>query len=230
MPYKIALFDADNTLLDFNRAEREAVSICLTARGLPADEEIVSRYSRINDSHWKRLEQGLITRDRLKVERFAELFSTLGYGGDPKRMAADYEEALSRQTYLVDGALELVRALHGQCRLFIITNGTAVVQKGRFGSSPLAPYFERCFISEEMGCNKPEKAFFDRVAAEISGFDSRQVLVIGDSLSSDIRGGINAGLDTCWFNPHGKPSPADMRITYTVHAAGEILPILLDSI
>lgn len=227
MPYKIALFDADNTLLDFNRAEREAVSICLTARGLPADEEIVSRYSRINDSHWKRLEQGLITRDRLKVERFAELFSTLGYGGDPKRMAADYEEALSRQTYLVDGALELVRALHGQCRLFIITNGTAVVQKGRFGSSPLAPYFERCFISEEMGCNKPEKAFFDRVAAEISGFDPQRVLVIGDSLSSDIRGGINAGLDTCWFNPTGKSAPSGMEITYTVRRLDEVLPIIL---
>ena len=227
MPYKIALFDADNTLLDFNRAEREAVSICLTARGLPADEEIVSRYSRINDSHWKRLEQGLITRDRLKVERFAELFSTLGYGGDSKRMAADYEEALSRQTYLVDGALELVRALHGQCRLFIITNGTAVVQKGRFGSSPLAPYFERCFISEEMGCNKPEEAFFDRVAAEISDFDPRRVLVIGDSLSSDIRGGINAGLDTCWFNPTGKSAPSGMEITYTVRRLDEVLPIIL---
>ncbi len=227
MAYKIALFDADNTLLDFTRAEHNAVSICLAARGLPSDEETVSCYSRINDGYWKRLEQGLTTRDRLKVDRFADLFSALGYEGDPKSMAVDYEEALSRQTHLMDGALELIQALYGKCRLFIITNGTAVVQKGRFGNSPLAPYFERCFISEEMGCNKPEKAFFDRVATEISDFDSHEAIVIGDSLSSDIRGGINAGLDTCWFDPAGKSAPEGMKITYTVRTLDEILPILL---
>lgn len=227
MAYHIALFDADNTLLDFNRAEHEAVCACLASRGLPTDEATSSLYSRINDGYWKRLEQGLITRDRLKVERFAELFATLGYGGDPQHMAKDYEEALSRQGYLMDGALELAEALHGKCRLFIITNGTAIVQKRRFGGCPLAPYFERSFISEEMGCAKPEKVFFDRVAAEIPDFDPSEALVIGDSLTSDIRGGIHAGLDTCWFNPAGKPAPDGMEITYTVRDLSEIAPIIL---
>ncbi len=227
MPYKIALFDADNTLLDFTRAEREAVSICLAARALPANEETVSLYSRINDGYWKKLEQGLISRSELKVERFAELFSALGHAGDPKRMAADYEEALSRQAYLMDGALELIRAVHGKCRLFIITNGTAVVQKRRFGGCPLAPYFERSFISEEMGCAKPDKLFFDRVATAIPDFSPSETLVVGDSLSSDIRGGFNAGLDTCWFNPKGLPAPEGLPVTYTVSSLAEVLPILI---
>ena len=228
MAYRIALFDADNTLLDFNRAEHKAVCACLATRGLPTDEETTALYSRINDGYWKRLEQGLITRDRLKVERFADLFAALGYEGDPACMAKDYEEALSRQTDLIDGALELTKALHGKCRLFIITNGTAIVQKRRFGGCPLAPYFERSFISEEMGCAKPEKVFFDRVAAEISDFDPSDALVIGDSLTSDIRGGIGAGIDTCWFNPGGKTAPEGMDITYTVRDLSEILPILLN--
>ena len=227
MAYRIALFDADNTLLDFTRSEREAVRICLAARRLPTDAGTTSLYSGINDGYWKRLEQGLTTRDKLKVERFADLFAALGYDGDPRRMASDYEATLARQCYLLDGALELIRSLHGQCRLFIITNGTASVQKGRFGGCPLAPYFEACFISEEMGSNKPEKKFFDAVAAAIPHFDPREAIVIGDSLSSDIRGGINAGLDTCWYNPAGKTAPADMDITYTVRSLSEIFPILL---
>lgn len=228
MAYRFALFDADHTLLDFARSEREAVSICLAARGLPTDAETVGLYSRINDGHWKRLEKGLTTRERLKVERFADLFAAIGSEEDPRRMALDYEKTLSTQAHLMDGALELIRALHGKCGLYIITNGTASVQQGRFGRCPLAPYFDQCFISEKIGCNKPEKAFFDAVAASIPGFDPMAALVIGDSLTSDIRGGIGAGLDTCWFNPAGKPAPDDMDITYTVRSLGEILPILLD--
>lgn len=227
MAYRFALFDADNTLLDFSRAERTAVSLCLSARGLPADDATTSLYATINDGHWKRLEQGLTTRDRLKSERFADLFSQLGYTGDPNIMAADYEATLARQCFLIDGALELIQALHGKCRLFIVTNGTASVQKSRFGSCPLAPYFEASFISEEMECHKPEKIFFDRVASAIPNFDPRQAIVIGDSLTSDIQGGINAGMDTCWFNPQHKSAPVGMQITYTVSALREILPILL---
>ena len=227
MAYQIALFDADNTLLDFSRSEREAIRLCLAARGLPADGDTTALYSRINDSYWKRLEQKLITRDRLRVERFADLFDALGYDGDPRAMALEYEATLARQSYLVDGALPLVQALHGRCRLFIITNGTASVQRERFGRSPLVPYFEDCFISEEMGCAKPEKVFFDRVAASVPNFSPRDTLVVGDSLSSDIRGGINAGLDTCWYNPTGKEAPADMAITYTVRRLDEIFSILV---
>ena len=227
MAYSIALFDADNTLLDFTRAEHDALCACLAARGLPTDEATVSLYSSINDGHWKRLERGETTRTRLKVERFADFFAAVDYEGDPAAMARDYESTLGKQTHLLDGALDLIQALYGKCRLYIITNGLTAVQKSRFGATPLAPYFEHCFISEEMGCAKPEKRFFDLVTAAIPDFDPTEAIVIGDSLSSDILGGINAGLDTCWYNPTGKASPEDMEITYTVSAFDEIKDILL---
>ena len=228
MAYRFALFDADNTLLDFTRAEDTALRACLAARGLPTDANTVTRYSAINDGHWKRLERGETTRERLKVERFADFFGTLGYEGDPVAMAHDYESTLGRQTYLLEGATELIRSLHGRCRLFIVTNGITAVQKSRFGACSLAPYFERCFISEEMGCAKPEKQFFDKVAAAIEDFDPADALVIGDSLSSDIQGGINAGLHTCWYNPANKPAPTGMPITYVVRELSEIQAILLE--
>ena len=227
MGYRFALFDADNTLLDFTAAEDHAIKDCLSARGLPTDGETISLYSAINDGHWKRLELGLTTRDRLRVDRFADFFREIGYGGDPAVMADDYVEALSRQTQLMDGALELITSLHGHCGLYIVTNGITSVQTRRFGGCPLAKYFDACFISEQMGCAKPEKRFFDQVAAAIPDFTSRDALVIGDSLSSDIQGGINAGLDTCWFNPEGKSAPSDMRITHTVRRLSELKTILL---
>ena len=227
MAYSFALFDADNTLLDFTRAEHDALCECLAARGLPTDEATISCYSAINDGHWKKLERGETTRARLKVERFADFFAAVGYCCDPAAMADDYVAALSRQSHLLDCALELIQALRGKCRLYIITNGITTVQKSRFGACPLAPYFDACFISEEMGCAKPEKRFFDLVFAAIPDFDPTEAIVIGDSLSSDIQGGINAGLDTCWYNPKGKPAPADMKITYTVNKLKDILPILL---
>lgn len=227
MPYHIALFDADNTLLNFTLAERQAISICLSARALPTDEDTLAAYSAINDSHWKRLERGETTRDRLKVERFRDLFSALGFGGDPAFMARDYEAALSMQSQLLDGAIELISALHGKCSLYIITNGITAVQKNRFSHCAIAPYFDGCFISEEMNCAKPEKRFFDLVAASIPHFDPETALVIGDSLSSDMQGGINAGLDTCWYNPAGKIAPSGMSVTYTVSRLSEIKPILL---
>ena len=227
MGYRIALFDADNTLLDFTAAEDHAIKNCLSVRGLPTDRETISLYSSINDGHWKRLEQGLTTRARLRVERFSDFFRAVGYEGDPVAMADDYAEALSRQTQLVEGALKLITSLHGRCGLYIVTNGITSVQTRRFGGCPLATYFDACFISEQMGCAKPEKEFFDRVAAAIPGFDPRDALVIGDSLSSDIQGGINAGLDTCWFNPRGKDAPAGMKITHTIRHLSELESILL---
>lgn len=227
MPYSIALFDADNTLLDFTLAERNALCACLSLRDLPTDEETVSIYSAINDSHWKRLEQGETTRDRLKFQRFEDFFASIGYSGSHIQMARDYEAALGQQTCLVEGALELIRRLYGQCRLYIVTNGITAVQKSRLGGSALAPYLDRCFISEEMGYAKPDKRFFDLVAASIPDFHPRKALVIGDSLSSDIRGGICAGLDTCWYNPKGKLAPDDLPITYRVSHLREVERILL---
>lgn len=226
MPYKIALIDADNTLLDFSKSEHHALCDCLTARGLPCHKEITDRYAAINDFYWKQLERGLVTREALRALRFETFFKEFGFDADPVSMADDYMMTLATKSYLMDGALDFCRQLYGKCRLYLITNGNTIVQKGRFDPSPLAPLFEACFISEEMGCAKPEKAYFDKVTASIPDFDPAHTLVIGDSLSSDIQGGINAGLDTCWFNPSRKPRPSDVPMTYMAHTFDEIKEII----
>lgn len=227
MPYQFALFDADNTLLDFTRSEHEALCDCLRARGLPTDQAVTDRYSAINNSQWKLLEQGLTTRAALQVNRFAEFFEEFGFDSDPVAMSRDYHEALATKSFLIDGALGLCERLYGKCALYLITNGDAKIQRGRFDPCPLAPLFEAAFVSETVGFDKPDKAYFDAVAAAIPHFVPARALVIGDSLSSDIRGGMNAGLDTCWYNPHGIPAPTDMSITYTVRSLSEIEPIIL---
>lgn len=227
MPYKIALMDADNTLLDFTRSEYDALCECLSARGIPTHRDIIDRYSKINEDHWKMLERGEITREFLRINRFAQFFKEHGFDHDPAKMADDYLLALSTKSYLMDGAMELCQNLYGRCRLFIITNGNTFVQKGRFDPCPIAPLFENRFISEELGHSKPEKAYFDIVANMIPGFDPKETIVVGDSLTSDIQGGINAGLDTCWFNPKNKPLPEHMPVTYVAHSFEDIQRIIL---
>lgn len=228
MPYCTILFDADNTLLDFSRSEHEALCDCLRARGLPCDRHITDGYAAINDRHWKLLEQGVTTRDRLRVARFEDFCREYGFDCDPTQLANDYFDTLCTKSYLIDGALELCERLKDHCRMYIITNGNAKVQHDRFDGTPLAPLFEAVFISEDMGCAKPSRDYFDAVIAAIPNFDPADTLVVGDSLSSDIQGGINAGLDTCWYNPHGKSAPADMKINYVVRSLDEILPIILN--
>ncbi len=227
MPYTFALFDADNTLLDFSRSEHDALSECLLSRGIQPTDALVARYSAINDAHWKLLERGLTTRDQLRIARFSDFFEEIGVDFDPECMANDYMATLSTKAYCMDGAVELIDRLAGKCRLYIITNGIGSVQNARFNVTPMAPHFEGVFISEELGCAKPDKAFFDCVAAAIPDFDAHRALVIGDSLSSDILGGIRAGIDTCWFNPRGLTPPDDMSITHTVTRLSEVEAILL---
>lgn len=227
MPYGTVLFDADNTLLDFTRSEHDALYDCLVARGLPHDEHIIARYAAINDAYWKMLERGEIHREALRIQRFATFAEEFGFDCEPRALADEYMAMLCTKSYLMEGALELCQALYGKCRLYLITNGNTKVQKDRFDPSPLAPLFENVFISEKMGCAKPEKAYFDAVAASIPDFQPEDTLVVGDSLSSDIQGGIQAGLDTCWFNPKGKVAPAGMHIRYTVRTLAEVRPIIL---
>lgn len=228
MSYRFALFDADNTLLDFSRAEREALSDCLAARGLRHDEIVTTRYAAINDAQWKRLEQGLTTRKALQVDRFTLLAEEFAFSLDPLSLLSDYMEALSQKTYLMAGAEELILAVKDYCRLFIITNGTLEVQRPRLARCPLMAHFERVFISEEVGANKPERAFFEHVFSSIPDFRPEEALVIGDSLTSDIRGGAAAGLATCWFAPDGRRAPGDISIMHTVRSLAEIVPLLIE--
>lgn len=227
LKYTTILFDADNTLFDFLRAEREALPEALLQMGVTPTEEMISVYSSINDSYWKRLERGEIDKASLRVQRFVSFCAHYGLSLDAERLAVAYTDALSQKSHLLDGALDVCRALHAHCRLFLVTNGIASVQRGRFTPSPLAAFIEKCYISEELGYEKPSVHYFDAVKADIKDFDAATTLVVGDSLSSDIQGGINAGLDTCWLNRSGKPVPDEMPITYIIERLEELIPLIL---
>ena len=198
--------DLDDTILDFKKAEQVAASKTFSSFGISPTEEVLVRYHVINDLHWKMLERGELTREQVVVRRFGVLFAELGVDADPALCAQRYMENLSEGHYFLPGALEALERLGRKYRLYIASNGTASVQHKRMTSADLYGYFEKVFISQEVGINKPAAEFFERSFAQIPGFDRAKAMIVGDSLTSDIQGGINAGIATCWINPAHKPA------------------------
>ena len=196
--------DLDDTILDFHKAERIALSKTIRAFGVEPSEDVLQLYHGINKWHWEQLELGNLTREEVLVNRFGVLFERLGKTVDAVGCARAYEQNLAIGHYFLPGAEEAVAALSKKYRLFLASNGTASVQKGRMTSANLYRFFERVFVSQEIGYNKPAKEYFDACFAAIPGFDREKAVMVGDSLSSDIRGGINAGIRTVWVNPERK--------------------------
>ena len=223
------LFDLDDTLFDFHKAEKIALTKTLVHFGIDPTEETLALYSTINAAHWKRLELGEISREEVKVGRYRELFKTIGVECDPVKATAYYESMLAIGHYFMPGAPELLEELYGKYRLYIVSNGTAKVQEGRIGSSGIKKYMDGIFISQLLGANKPDKQFFDICFAEIPDFSLSETVIIGDSLSSDIKGGINAGIITVWFNPKGIENDNDIKPDYTIKELSEV-PGLLSQI
>lgn len=223
------LFDLDDTLFDFHKAEKIALTKTLVHFGIDPTEEALALYSTINAAHWKRLELGEISREEVKVGRYRELFKTIGVECDPVKATAYYESMLAIGHYFMPGAPELLGELYRKYRLYIVSNGTAKVQEGRIGSSGIAKYMDGIFISQILGANKPDKQFFDICFAEIPDFSLSETVIIGDSLSSDIKGGINAGITTVWFNPKGIENDNDIKPDYTIKELSEV-PGLLSQI
>lgn len=223
------LFDLDDTLFDFHKAEKIALTKTLVHFGIDPTEETLALYSTINAAHWKRLELGEISREEVKVGRYRELFKTIGVECDPVKATAYYESILAIGHYFMPGAPELLEELYRKYRLYIVSNGTAKVQEGRIGSSGITKYMDGIFISQILGANKPDKQFFDICFAEIPDFSLSETVIIGDSLSSDIKGGINAGITTVWFNPKGIENDNDIKPDYTIKELSEV-PGLLSQI
>lgn len=222
----ILFLDLDDTILDFHKAERLAVAKTLRTFGLEPTDALLERYHVINKQHWLRLERGEITREQVLTGRFQTLFSELGRQADPEAVAWDYERNLGIGHYFLPGAREALAQLKGH-RLFLASNGTASVQHSRLESAGLYPVFEQVFVSQELGYNKPAKEFFEACAARIPGFDRENAMMVGDSLSSDILGGKNAGMKTCWVNPDHKSAPEDMKPDYEIEMLSQ-LPALLE--
>ncbi len=222
----VVLLDLDNTILNFNKAERIALGRALSEQGIPVNDEIAALYHKINIRHWEMLEDGVLTREQVLVQRYETLFRELGIEGDAMRTQAHYEAYLSEGHWFMPGAETLLEALKGKYRLFICSNGTQSVQDGRIASAGIAPYFEKIFISEHMDGNKPEARFFEQCFREIPGFRRERAIILGDSLSSDIRGGRNAGILTCWYNPAGKENHGPITPDYEIGKLDEFVDLL----
>lgn len=219
------LLDLDDTILDFHKAERIALSKTFRDFGLEPAEDVLDLYHNINKWHWEQLELGVMTRDQVLVNRFGALFEKVGMTVDPAACAKSYESNLGIGHYFLPGAEEAVKRLSERCRLFLVSNGTATVQHSRLTSAGLYPYFEQVFISQEIGYNKPEKTYFDRCFERIPGFEQERALMVGDSLTSDIKGGINAGLKTVWVNPAHKPC-GDIRPDHEIEGLCQLESLL----
>ena len=224
--YEFLFLDADDTLLDFLKTERAAITESFSRFGLEPTDELIRRYSAINQSCWERMERGEITRDRVLLERFERLFGEIGADIDPQTFEHTYQYLLGQWAFLVEGTFEILEYLRPKYKLYIASNGVAATQDSRFRAAGLSPWFDDIFISERVGRHKPEKEYFDRCFARIPGFRRDRALIIGDSLSSDIQGGKNAGIDTCWFNYRGKPARPDIVPDYTVNSLAELRSIL----
>lgn len=226
MPYPYLLFDADNTLFDFDQAERNAHLLLCRAHGLAFSEEGYQLYHKCNADLWRDFDRGLCTKEYLLVERFRRYLAITGERADPEALNRDHLRALGEGAMLLPGAEELCRVLSRDHRLYLLTNAVASVQKTRFANSAIAPYFQGAFISEEVGVGKPDPAYFDYVFHAVPGLARDNALVIGDSLTSDIQGANNAGLPCCWFNPKGQPRPQGLRIDYEIRTLEELYAIV----
>ena len=218
--------DLDDTILDFHKAEHIALAKTLRSFGLEPTENVLARYSLINKAHWEMLERKEITREVLLVRRFAVLFEEFGLEVDPQLCARTYESNLSQGHYFLPGAEEAVERLSRKYKLYLASNGTARVQAGRLESANISRYFQGVFISQEIGANKPDALYFQRCFARIPGFDSTKAMMVGDSLSSDILGGKQAGMLTCWVNPTGKAPSADICPDYEIQRLDQLEALL----
>lgn len=218
--------DLDDTILDFHKAERIAISKTFRDFGIEPTEEVLTRYSQINRHCWHQLELQLWTREQVLVRRFEMLFAEHNIVCDGTQVARAYEKNLAIGHYFLPGAEEAVDALSKKYRLFLASNGTASVQQGRMTSANLYRFFEKVFVSQELGANKPAKEFFERATAQIPGYDPQKALMVGDSLTSDILGGINAGMKTCWVNPKHLPTDPEIPADYEIEALSQLEELL----
>ena len=224
MKYKLILFDADGTLFNFDKAEREAFE--RTMRNFEIKENLVilhQKYEKINKAVWKEFEEKKINSTNLRIERFKRFFESQKLDLVAEEISPFYLKKLSQGTELLVGAEEIVRYFQGKCELALATNGLSDVQRPRFSNSMLAKYFQHIFISEEIGFPKPNKEYFEYIFEQLPF--KKTAIIVGDNLTSDIQGGNDFGIDTCWYNPQKLKNESGIKPTYEIHELEELKKI-----
>ncbi|MDO9577189.1 MAG: YjjG family noncanonical pyrimidine nucleotidase [Candidatus Cloacimonadales bacterium] len=225
MKYKLILFDADGTLFNFDKAEWEAFEKTMRKFGIRENlNTLHSEYEKINKAVWKEFEEKKISSAKLRVERFRRFFENQKLDLNPKEISPAYLVNLAQGIDLLEGAEEIVSYFHGKCELALATNGLAEVQRPRFANSRLAKYFQHIFISEEIGFPKPNREFFEYIFAELPYKYS--AIIVGDNLTSDIQGGVDFGIDSCWYNPKNLKNETSIKPTYEIHELAELKNII----
>ncbi|CAM3142551.1 YjjG family noncanonical pyrimidine nucleotidase [Sporolactobacillus spathodeae] len=224
--YKALFFDVDDTLLDFHAAEEGALHLLFDEQGIPLTADIHAQYQSYNRTIWQKIETGAADRQTLLSNRFAGFFNAFGLSVDGPALEGRYQQLLSESHQLIDGAWNVLTALKKSYPLYIVTNGVSKTQYRRLRDSRLDTLFEAIFVSEDAGAQKPSAEFFNYVFDQLDPIQPERGLIIGDSLSSDIRGGINSGMDTCWFNPNHQAQNAVITPSYEIDQLRDLLPIL----
>ena len=226
--YTTVFWDLDQTLLDFDRSMEYALQAVFAQYGLKINEEMTARYSVINRSYWLRLESGELSKEQVTVGRFRTFFEELGITHvSPEELNVDYQRELGSVFLFMEGAKELVALLKERgYRQYVVTNGVNATQANKMRLSGLDRIMDGVFVSELMGYPKPRKEFFDGCFAALSDVDRNKCILVGDSLTSDMRGAENAGIASCWFNPEKQEKDVDVRTDYEIRRLEELISIL----
>ncbi len=228
--FKILFWDMDGTLLDFIASEKFALKKVFSHFGFELSDGDVAEYSKINDSYWTKFDKGEIEKGEIYSNRFTEFFRFLGLKEENIPDWHDinelYQNALGNYFVYNENSYEVVSRLKEGRRQFVVTNGSLAAQTGRLKLSGFGELVDGVFISETMGLQKPSKEFFDTCFRQIPDFSPEDAIIIGDSLTSDIKGGNNAGIRTCWYNPSGREPDIDVEIDYEIRRISEVLDIV----
>lgn len=225
---KVILWDVDGTLLDFKKAEYAAIKKCFEIFNLgECTDEMIGRYSAINKTYWEKLERKEISKKEVLVNRFVDFFETENIKTDCAVLFnEEYQKWLGEIICFCDNSHELMKSLKGQIKQYAVTNGTKAAQDRKLRKSGLIDIFDGVFISEVVGCEKPGIEFFEYVWEQIGDYKKEEVMIVGDSLTSDIQGGNNAGIICCWYNPKGVKNETNLRIDYELDDLQKIVEIL----
>ena len=216
MKYTHLLFDLDNTLLDFNQSSKLAFFAAMHQLEVHPTEDFYKRYKKINAAVWKQLEDGIIAQAIVPNLRFQLFLESENIVADPAEVNAQYLAQLVEHTLLIDGAMELVKEWATRFKMAIATNGLKIVQRPRIERASLTPFFETIVVSDEIGCSKPSKEYFEYTFQQLGMPEKNKVLMIGDSLNSDIRGANEYGIDSCWYNPSVDKNSSDVVPTFEI--------------